>query len=240
MSWRWKLSVLFVLIAGFSTLIFMGHETTTQAPPIPERVVDQSGKLLFTGADILAGQGVFQKYGLMDVGSVFGHGAYNGPDFSAEYLHREAEVSLDRMAQKKFSKNYKELNTSEQSDLKGGLAAEVKENRYDTASKSLTLTENQIASYYENVKHFDSEFSTGGKLPLPVEYIKDPTERLELSRFFAWSAWACSTYRPGKQYTYTNNWPPEELVGNAPSVEIFFWSAMSLIMLVGGIGFHNF
>ncbi len=59
----------------------MGHETSTQAPPIPERVVDASGKLLFTGADILAGQGVFQKYGLMDVGSVFGHGAYNEPDF---------------------------------------------------------------------------------------------------------------------------------------------------------------
>ena len=59
MSWRWKLSVLFVLIAGFSTLIFMGHETTNQAPPIPDRVVDSAGAVLFTGSDILAGQGVF-------------------------------------------------------------------------------------------------------------------------------------------------------------------------------------
>ena len=240
MSWKWKLSVLFVLIAGFSTLIFMGHETTNQAPPIPERIVDESGKILFTGADIIAGQGVFQKYGLMDVGSVFGHGAYNGPDFSAEYLHREAEVSLDRMAQKRFAKNYDKLTVSEQGDLKGGLTAELKQNRYDAQKKSLTLTENQIASYYENVKHFDTEFGSGGKLPLPVDYIKDPTERLELSRFFAWSAWACSTYRPGKQYTYTNNWPPEELVGNVPNIEIFFWSAMSLIMLVGGIGLTQF
>lgn len=88
MSWRWKLSVLFVLIAGFSTLIFMGHETSNQAPPIPEKVVDSKGALLFSGGDILAGQAVFQKYGLMDVGSFFGHGAYNGPDFSADYLHR--------------------------------------------------------------------------------------------------------------------------------------------------------
>ncbi len=240
MSWRWKLSVLFVLIAGFSTLIFMGHETSTQAPPIPERVVDESGKLLFTGADILAGQGVFQKYGLMDVGSVFGHGAYNGPDFSADYLHREAEVSLDRMAQKKFAKNYKQLNVAEQGDLKASLKTELKQNRYDVQNKSLTLTENQIASYYDNVKHFDTEFSSGGKLPLPVDYIKDPSERLELSRFFAWSAWACSTNRPGKEYTFTNNWPPEELVGNGPNIEIFFWSAMSLIMLVGGIGLTQF
>lgn len=240
MSWKWKLSVLFVLIAGFSTLIFMGHETSTQAPPIPERVVDQSGKILFTGADILAGQGVFQKYGLMDVGSVFGHGAYNGPDFSAEYLHKEAEVSLERMAQAKFNKSYKELNVSEQGDLNSALAAELKQNRYDAEKKSLVLTENQIASYYENVKHYDTEFGIGGKLPLPVNYIKDPTERLELNRFFAWSAWACSTNRPGKEYTFTNNWPPEKLVGNGPNIEIFFWSAMSLIMLVGGIGLTQF
>ncbi|MCC7527337.1 MAG: cbb3-type cytochrome c oxidase subunit I, partial [Candidatus Melainabacteria bacterium] len=240
MSWKWKLSVLFVLIAGFSTLIFMGHETSTQAPPIPQRVLDESGKILFSGQDILAGQGVFQKYGLMDVGSVFGHGAYNGPDFSAEYLHREAEVSLDRMAQKRFAKNYDQLSISEQGDLKGGLTVELKKNRYDAQNKSLTLTENQIASYFENVKHFDTEFGIGGKLPLPVDYIKDPTERLELSRFFAWSAWACSTNRPGKEYTYTNNWPPEELVGNRPNIEIFFWSAMSLIMLVGGIGLTQF
>ena len=69
MSWRWKLSVLLVLIAGFSTLIFMGHETSNQAPPVPDRVVDSKGTLLFTGNDIMAGQSVFQKYGLMDVGS---------------------------------------------------------------------------------------------------------------------------------------------------------------------------
>jgi nitric oxide reductase subunit B len=104
MSWRWKLSVLFVLIMGFSTLIFMGHETSTQAPPIPDKVVDQSGTTIFTGEDIIAGQGVFQKFGLMDVGSVFGHGAYNGPDFSAEYLHLAAETALEREAQKNSAK----------------------------------------------------------------------------------------------------------------------------------------
>jgi len=76
MSWRWKLSVLLVFIIGFTVLLFMGHQLSTQAPPIPERVVAPDGQLLFTGQDILAGQSVFQKYGLMDVGSIFGHGAY--------------------------------------------------------------------------------------------------------------------------------------------------------------------
>lgn len=117
MSWRWKLSVLLVLIAGFSTLIFMGHETSNQAPPIPERVVDSSGKVLFLSNDIMAGQGVFQKYGLMDVGSFFGHGAYNGVDFSADYLHREAVIALDYLAQSKFKKNFDQLDASAQGQL---------------------------------------------------------------------------------------------------------------------------
>ncbi len=240
MSWKWKLSVLFVLIAGFSTLIFMGHQTSTQAPPIPDRVLDSSGQTLFTGSDILAGQGVFQKYGLMDVGSVFGHGAYNGPDFSADYLHREAVMSLDKLAQQKFAKSYSNLTPEKQGQLKPSLSQEFKQNRYNSETNSLVLTEAQTDSYNKLISHYDTEFGTGGKLPLPDGYIKDRTERLQLSRFFAWTAWVCSTNRPGKDYTYTNNWPPEELIGNSPTWQIFFWSAMSLIMLVGGIGFTQF
>ncbi|HNB24446.1 MAG TPA: cbb3-type cytochrome c oxidase subunit I, partial [Candidatus Melainabacteria bacterium] len=232
--------MLFVLIAGFSTLIFMGHETTNQAPPIPEQVVDKSGKVLFTGSDIIAGQGVFQKYGLMDVGSFFGHGAYNGPDFSADYLHREAEISLDRLAQSKFGKPFIQLDAESQGQLKASLAKELKENRYDPQSKKLTWSDNQATAYEQLISHYDTEYGAGVKLPLPADYIKDPTERLQLSRFFAWGAWVCSTNRPGKDYTYTNNWPPEELVGNTPNWHIFFWSAMSLIMLVGGIGLTQF
>jgi Nitric oxide reductase large subunit len=241
MSWRWKLSVLFVLMAGFSTLIFMGHETSTQAPPIPDKVIDgPSGNVLFTGQDILAGQGVFQKYGLMDVGSMFGHGAYNGPDFSADYLHREAVISLDRMGDEKFHKKYDQLSPSERGELKGQLAAEFKENRFDAAQNSLAFTANQVAGYEALKNHYDTEFGAGGNLPLPPDYISDKNERLQLSRFFAWSAWVCSTNRPGKDYTYTNNWPPEELVGNSPNWQVFLWSALSLVMLVGGIGLTQF
>lgn len=109
MSWRWKLSVLLVLIVGFSVLIFMAHETTTQAPPIPDRVVAPDGTVLFTGRDILDGQAVFQKYGLMDYGSIFGHGAYNGPDFTADYLHRQAASALDALARAAHGKAFAAL-----------------------------------------------------------------------------------------------------------------------------------
>ncbi len=240
MSWRWKLSVLLVLIAGFSTLIFMGHETSNQAPPIPERVVDSSGKVLFLSNDIMAGQGVFQKYGLMDVGSFFGHGAYNGVDFSADYLHREAVIALDYLAQSKFKKNFDQLDASAQGQLLARVHKDFKENRYNPETKTLTLTEEQAVSYQKLIPHYDTEFGAGNKLPLPPDYIKDKTERLQLTRFFAWGAWVCSTQRPGKDYTYTNNWPPDAAAGNAPNWQIFFWSAMSLIMLVGGIGLTQF
>lgn len=240
MSWRWKLSVLFVLIAGFSTLIFMGHETTNQAPPIPDRVVDSSGNVLFTASDILVGQAVFQKYGLMDVGSFFGHGAYNGPDFSADYLHREGEIALQQMAQKRFHKSYAELADGLRGDLESTLQKEQKVNRYDEQTKTLTLTDGQTEAYRQLAPYYDTEFGVGRKLPLPTNYIADSSERLQLSRFFAWGAWVCNTNRPGKDYTYTNNWPPDKLVGNGPNWQIFFWSAMSLVMLVGGIGLTQF
>lgn len=240
MSWKWKLSVLFVLIAGFSTLIFMGHETTNQAPPIPERVVDSNGTLLFTGKDIIAGQGVFQKYGLMDVGSFFGHGAYNGPDFSADYLHREGEIALESMSQRQFQKPYVQLDAGEKGNLSETLQKDWKTNRFNSESKILTLTKEQADAYRELVGYYDTEFGTGRKLPLPTNYINNETERLQLTRFFAWGAWVCNTNRPDKDYTYTNNWPPDKTVGNAPNWQIFFWSAMSLVMLVGGIGLTQF
>ncbi|MBK9205260.1 MAG: hypothetical protein IPL73_23105 [Candidatus Obscuribacter sp.] len=151
MSWRWKLSVLFVLIAGFSTLIFMGHETTTQAPPVPDKVVDTAGNVIFRGSDIMAGQAVFQKYGLMDVGSFFGHGAYNGPDFTAEYLHRSGEIALEQMSQAKFNKPYAELTAGDKGELSATLQQEFKQNRYDPTSQTLTWTKWQVDSYQNSL-----------------------------------------------------------------------------------------
>lgn len=56
------------------------------APPIPARVINESGATVFTCDDVLRGQEVFLKYGLMEHGTLWGHGAYLGPDYTAEYL----------------------------------------------------------------------------------------------------------------------------------------------------------
>lgn len=240
MSWRWKAAVLAVLIAGFSVLLFMGHGATTQAPPIPDRILSDRGATLATGADIIAGQSVFQKYGLMDVGSIFGHGAYTGPDFTADYLHRQAEMILDDRARSRYGKDFAGLAEVEKDALKSELARSIHTNRYDPTTGTLTLSDGQAKAFDGLVGHYRDYFKEARELPLPAGYIKSEKEIRDLASFFFWSSWAASTYRPGKEYTYTNNWPYEELVGNRPHVEVFLWSALSLIMLVGGIGFAQF
>src|SRR6187549_2499513 len=94
----WRNAVVLVMVFGFTILIWRSVATYSDAPPIPDNVVDASGETVFTGGDILAGQQVFLKYGLMENGSIWGHGAYLGPDFSAEYLHRLSMATAEGIA----------------------------------------------------------------------------------------------------------------------------------------------
>ena len=91
----WRRAVLMVMFCGFAVLSLVTVKTYQGAPPIPETVVDTSGQRLFTGEDIEHGQDVFLKYALMEHGTLWGHGAYLGPDYSAEYLHRTVEIGQD-------------------------------------------------------------------------------------------------------------------------------------------------
>lgn len=91
----WIQAVAIVILFGFTVLGILAYETYTGEPPIPEQVTDTSGQVLFTRQDVLAGQGVFLRNGLMEYGSIFGHGAYLGPDFTADYLHRAALIAID-------------------------------------------------------------------------------------------------------------------------------------------------
>lgn len=240
MSWKWKFGVLAVLIGGFSILMFMGHGATTQAPPIPGKVVSADGATIFTGKDILAGQAVFQKYGLMDVGSLFGHGAYTGPDFTAEYLHKLAVISLDSMSQRQFGQPFKQLTPTQQAALKSDFASSSHTNRFNADTNTLTFTLHQASAHEKLVEYYKDTFDKAEELPLPANYIKSPEEIRQLTAFFAWSSWAASTFRPGKDYTYTNNWPYDDLAGNHPHMQVFLWSALSLVMLIGGIGLTQF
>src|SRR5215211_188743 len=72
----WLQAVALVVLFGFFVLGLLAYRAYSGQPPIPERVVDPSGRVIFTGEDVTAGQGIFLKNGLMQYGSIFGHGAY--------------------------------------------------------------------------------------------------------------------------------------------------------------------
>ncbi len=233
----WKQAVILVMIFGFSLLGLITVKTYQGAPPIPARVVDATGQVVFTGEDVLGGQEVFLKYGLMEHGTLWGHGAYLGPDYTAEYLHRLAEIGRDTLARSRFGRAYKELADGQTLEVDGALKATLKQNRYDKASDTLTFTESESAAYRTQVGEWTTYFAGAKAAPgLPSKFIRDEGELQRLTAYFAWATWATVALRPGTDYSYTNNWPYEPLVGNTPTASAYLWSALSLVTLLGGLG----
>ncbi len=240
----------FALVVGlsFAVLIFYGIKIYQKAPPIPDKVI-AGAEVLFTGEDIKDGQNVWQSIGGQEVGSVWGHGAYVAPDWTADWIHREAEFILNAWATREKGKSYKQLNIEEQAGLRARLTAEIRQNRYDEQSRRLTLTPLQAEAYKHLQHYYSSLFSDDpafAKLrdayAIPTNAIKD-TERLrKITTFFFWASWACVTNRPSETISYTHNWPSEPLVGNVATGDLVLWSGFSVIMLLFGIGvlvFYN-
>lgn len=223
-SRRWPQAALLVFVVGFGILGVLALRTYTASPPLPSRVVDPAGRLVFDRDDILGGQELFLTRGLMDYGSVFGHGGYLGPDFTAEYLRRAARLVAARNGE---------------SEQNGGPRtwAEFRENRYDPATDVLAFTTGQAAAFERERATLTAFFAQPStRTGLSPGLFSDPEDVRRLTAFVAWSAWACSAQRPGADYSYTNNWPPEPLVLNHPTGTMVVWSVLSLVMLLGGIG----
>ncbi|HTY70612.1 MAG TPA: cbb3-type cytochrome c oxidase subunit I, partial [Alphaproteobacteria bacterium] len=235
-SW-WKLASVIAMAAGFAVLILITVKAYENAPPIPARVVDPGGAVVFTGADIAHGQEVFLKYGLMDNGTIWGHGAYLGPDFSAQYLHNWALDLAEQNARTQFHRGYGDLSPAEKAAVDGVVALSLKQNRYDPAAGTLAFSATDAQSFTRQVgawmKYFAVPAENGG---LKARLITDPTELRHLTAFFAWTAWASAAERPGETYSYTSNFPYEPLAGNHPTAGAVLYSGISLVFLLGGTG----
>ena len=232
----WRHTVVLTVVVGFTILIWLSAKTYQDAPPIPQRIIGPSGDILLTDEDILAGQRVFLKYGLMDNGTIWGHGAYLGPDFSAAYLHALALDTAEVIGRQRFNRGSTELSPAEQSAVTAEVQQLLKQNRYDTRSRSLRFMESEILSFRKQIEKWAAYFSEPGKSAgLPANYLRDSQEIRQLTAFFAWTAWASVANRPGKSYSYTNNFPYEPMVGNTPSSDALLWSALSLVPLLAGI-----
>lgn len=236
---------LFVVVAAsFAVLGFYGIEIYREAPPIPERVVTTSGEVLFTGQDIRDGQNVWQSTGGQQVGTVWGHGSYVAPDWSADFLHRESEWLLAHWAKEDYGVDaYADLGAEEQAALKARLKNEIRTNTYDADSGDLTVSDLRAESIAFVSEHYKKLYGGDESLndlreayAIPKNVLPDAGRQDDLAAFYFWAAWACGTNRPGTDITYTNNWPPEPLIDNQPTPAILVWSVLSFIVLLAGVG----
>jgi len=232
----WRRSVILVFVCGMAVLIFMSIQAYRFAPPIPGNVVDTAGKIIFSGTDIEAGQQVFLKYALMQNGSIWGHGSYLGPDFSAQYLHG-LSIDTGKAIARLEGIDLSSLNSEQQHSLiDARVAGLLKENRYDPVSKELTFIDPEKISYQRQLGVWTDYFlQPKANAGLPSKYIHDPEEIRQLTAFFAWTAWASVTNRPDKSYSYTNNFPYDPVVGNRLTADALLWSALSVAMLLAGL-----
>ncbi len=237
------LALFSVIALSFLALGYYGREIYHLAPPIPQRVVTTDGTVLFTGQDIKDGQNVWQSIGGEEVGTIWGHGAYVAPDWSADWLHRECVTILDNWAAADSGKTYDQLDAEKQAALRERLKREIRPNTYNAQTGDLVISTTRaeaiqvVGAHYTGVFGDDPAFkSLRNSYAIPANSIKTPERQRLMNAFFFWAAWSCGTERPGSAVTYSQNWPHEALIDNNPTSAIVLWSIVSFIALLGGIG----
>ena len=190
-----------VMVVSFAVLGGVGYKAISNAPPIPAQVVSSDGSVLFDANAIQTGQNVWQSIGGQEVGTVWGHGAYVAPDWSADYLHRECVIILDRWAQQEGSSNYAALNVERRAALQGRLQAMMRRNTYDPATGQITVDPVRADAFRELSAYYYDVFHNGrDAYAIPPNAVDDLGRSRQMTAFFWWTSWAASTDRPGGRY----------------------------------------
>lgn len=232
-----------ILIVTFSLLGYFGYEVYREAPPIPDKVATDKGKVLMTGESILDGQTAWQSVGGMQLGSIWGHGSYQAPDWTADWLHRELTAWLNLAAMDEYNRPYNELPAARQNALQYELKSVYRTNRVDPDTGTLTVSGRRAKAIQLTADYYSRLFSDAPELrhtrenyAMKENALPDPDRRARLTEFFFWTAWAAATERPEGGATYTNNWPHEPLIDNKPTAENIVWSVISVVLLIAGVG----
>lgn len=238
--WQW-LGLVFLL--SFAALGWLGREIYLAAPPIPKAVVGAEGRVLFTGDDVQNGQQAWLSAGGQQLGTVWGHGSYVAPDWSADWLHREALALRELLARKIYQRDYAALTAAEQAATGASVKAEMRKNTFDADTGTLRVSPERTKAIAAVAAHYSDLFGDAPALEsLRDQYAMSDNalprieDRHALTAFFFWSAWSAATDRPGEAgLSYTSNWPHEPLVGNTLTTGSAMWSIVSIILLIAGI-----
>lgn len=160
-----KWAAILSFLTSMVFLVWGGLYTKENLPPYPQKVMTSEGKVLFQKTDIMAGQQVYQRYGLMDHGSIWGHGSQRGPEFSAASLHIVSETVRDFFVKGSYRKSYQELSDLEKDIVQVTTAGELRTNRYDPNTQTLTLTPAQVAGLEAVLSHWIGILKEGRQNP---------------------------------------------------------------------------
>ncbi|KZK76111.1 Nitric oxide reductase subunit B [Pseudovibrio sp. Ad13] len=233
------------MVLSFGVLLFFGAEIYRLKPPIPDMVVSDNGDIIYTKDDIEEGQNVWQSLGGMQQGSVWGHGSYVAPDWSTDWLHREALALLDVYHRDRVGSGYTPPSDEQRAFLQVLIEDEMRRNRYNPANETITISDDRAIAVSQVEDHFTRLFSSYDNIDgqnlrddyaFPPNILITPDQAQKLSAFFFWTSWSSVTNRPDDTISYTSNWPHEPLVGNQPTGAAFIWTIVSILLLLGCAG----
>ena len=225
-----------VLAISFAVLGWIGTRIYQEMPPIPAQVVTADGAAVIPAGAIGAGQNVWQSMGGMQVGSVWGHGSYVAPDWTADWLHREAMFTLNEWARTDYSREFDALTAEQKAGLQGRLTEAYRTNTYSAGANTIVVPAIRARAFEHCLRHYEEVFLNGNEAyAIPKGTIRDPERLRQFAAFIFWTSWSASTNRPNDHLSYTHNWPHEPLVGNRPSGESVMWTGVSILMLLAGI-----
>lgn len=226
-----------VIIISFAVLGWAGFKIYQEKPPIPESVVTTDGTVVIAAGEITAGQNVWQSLGGMEIGSIWGHGGYVAPDWTADWLHRECVFILNDWSATDFGTAYDQLPLEQQAMLQSRLTSLMRTNGYDKSTNSIRIDPVRQRAFESNLAYYTNLYTEGHvKYAIPKGTLTDPVKLRQISSFYFWTAWAASTNRPNDNITYTSNWPHEPLIDNRPTPDAMIWTGVSILMLLGGVG----
>ncbi|MGB2580190.1 MAG: cbb3-type cytochrome c oxidase subunit I [Minisyncoccia bacterium] len=221
-----KWILLGVAVVSFAILGWAAKVTYSTVPPQPDKFLTELGETLITGEDIVAGKGGFQKAGLMDYGSLYGMGSYFGIDYTAEYLKQLGLRTDENIAMSRYGQSFSAISEDNQESVKREMRRML---------KGIDLTKSEVvlpAPVADAVKTIRQDIVTFLLTDNPeigwsrARALNNETA-LETANFLIYSSITTVALRPDGSASWTQNWPHEPLVGNAPTTSAFNWTWIS-------------
>ena len=173
-----------VVLISFSVLGWVGTRIYQEAPPIPDQVVATDGQVVIPGGDIGKGQNVWQAMGGMEVGSIWGHGSYVAPDWSADWLHRECVFILNNWATATYRKEFDQIEPEQQAQLQKRLERLMRTNTFDPATHTITVDPVRARAFESNLRHYADVFGNGNtNYAIPKGAAERPGQAAPVGRF---------------------------------------------------------